>query len=113
ALRPAQHLDPGKVDQVELGLARPRVVDAVEIEADAVFEPVHGQRGIGAEAADGDAGVARVGIHHLQGGDLVLDLAQREIAGLFQRFGAYHTQRDWDILRHLLAVARGYHNGDT
>ena len=107
-LRAAQHLDLLQVDQVELRLAGAPIIDVVDIEADAVLQPVIGQRDIAAKAADIDIGVARVEAEHLQAGHDLLDLGQRIIARGLQRFGADDGQRDRHILRAFVAAAGGH-----
>jgi hypothetical protein len=65
ALRSMQHFDLLQVDEVELGLAGARIIDAVEIEADTIFEAVDRDRGVGTQAADVEVAVARIGRDHL------------------------------------------------
>ena len=57
AVRVVGYHQPLEIDEIELRLARPSVVDPVDVEAEAVFEPVDRDRRIGAEAANVDVGV--------------------------------------------------------
>ena len=107
ALRPAQHLDPLQIEQVELGAADAAVIDAVDIDADRRIE---GLQRVGlADAANVDVG--RVGgaaalddveVRHraLQAGRVLrLDAVERALAE--------RRDRGRDVLEILLGAPGG------
>ena len=85
ALRSAQHFDPLDVEEVERRRRRPRVEDAVDVEADARLDAVVGQPERRAEAADVDRRVARVGRIELDGRNQLLQPVDVERAGARRR----------------------------
>jgi hypothetical protein len=60
ALRPAQHLDPGNVEEVKSRAGRTRIVDIVDVDPDALLDPIIGQPEWCAQPADVGCAVARI-----------------------------------------------------
>ncbi len=112
ALRAAQHFDLLQVDQVELRLAGPAVIDVVDIEADALFQAVIGQGDITAQAANADIGVARVEGQGLDAGHQLFQLVQAKGAAGLDLSGAQRRDGYGDALDVFAAAAGGDHDLD-
>ena len=106
-LRAAQHLDPLDVEEVERRGSRARVEDAVDVKADARFDPVVGQPERRAESANVDRRVPRVGRVELHRRDQLLQPVHVERAGVRDQVAAHDGHRNWHLLRDLLDAAGG------
>ena len=107
ALRPAQHLHPLDIDEVEGRGTDPPDVHAIDVEADALFDPVVGQAEWCAEPPDVDRRIARVARIELQRGLLLLQAVDVERARLVELGTADHRDRDRHPLHRFGAAARG------
>ena len=110
ALRAAQHGDLVDVGKVEGGGGGAAVPDAIDIEADAGFEAVIGLADgddAAAEAADGEAGVARVGRAVVEGGDEQGELPGVDGVAGVEKAAGDGGQRDGDALGGFVAQAGG------
>ena len=109
-LRPAQDLDPVQVNQVKLALARSRVIDTIEVDTDAVLQPIVGDGAIGSKTADVDAGIAWISGDETQAGYDLLELGDRIVAPLGKRISPHDAQCDRHLLSAFLAMASGDHD---
>ena len=94
--------------QVEQRAGQGRDVDVIDIDADALFEPVAGEAERHAEAADIDRGVARVRRIDLQRRRKLLKLHDVEIARRLNRIAPDNRDRNRHFLRGFLTTARGH-----
>ncbi len=105
ALGAAQNFDAFDVHQLGEGHALARLVDAIDVGADAAFQAiVVGGR---TEAAQAEAGVAGVVAGHDQSGHALLDVLQPVQAGLVQLLAVEDVDRDRHVLRVFFATASG------
>ena len=107
ALRPAQHLDLGDVEEVESRGGDPRIIDVVDEYPHALIEPVVGKPKRRADPADRQRGVARVGRIVLQRRGQLLKATHVEAAGVVDVLAAHHRDSQRHLLRSFVAAARG------
>ncbi|MDZ4366630.1 MAG: hypothetical protein U0987_06330 [Afipia sp.] len=106
-MRPAQHFNLIDVEKVERGCRNARVIDVIDIYADALLEPVAGQAKGYTDAADINGSVARVRRIDLQRRGELLQLHNIEIACGLDRIAPDDRDCDGDFLRRLLPTAGG------
>ena len=107
ALRAAQHLDLGDVEEVEGRGRDARIVDVVDVDADTLVEPVIGQAEGRADAADLQRRVARIRRGVLDRWRELLQAADIERAGVVDVLPADDRDRERHFLRGLLTAAGG------
>ncbi len=107
ALRAAQHFDAADVDQVEQGALGPRVIDVVEVEADAGIDAPQRVGLADAAQEDGEGGrLAAAGVDR-EIGHRGLDVGKVGRGLVFERFGGDHGDRHRHFLNVFLAAAGG------
>ncbi len=110
ALRAAQHLDALDVEEVERRRRRPRVEDAVDVQADARLDAVVGEPERRAQPADVDGRVARVGRVELHGRQQFLQAVDVEVARVGDQSAADHRDGNRHLLREFLGSPRRHHD---
>ena len=106
-LRPAQHFDPIDIEEIECRRCRSRIIDIVDIDADARFDAVVGKTESRPEPADVERGVARILRIELQRRSQLLHAVDVERAGPVDMFTTQHRQGDRHGLRRFRPVPRG------
>ena len=95
----AQDFDLGDVEEVERGGGDARVIDVVDIDADALVEAIVGQPERHTDAADIHGRVARVRAEKVQRGSELLQSPDVESAGVIDLLAADDGNRQGNVLR--------------
>src|SRR6185503_16524443 len=113
ALRAPQNLDALDVDEVERRRRRARVEHAVDVEPDAGLDAVVREAERRPQAADVDAGVARVRRIELDGRYQLLDAVDVERTGFRDQLAVDDGDRNRHFLYGLFAPTRARHRDDV